>query len=181
MNGLTFKNTGNSRKAVSQIVGSLLMMAIVATVGTVILFQGLQGINTFNNVISGFLTDKQNTVTESLIIEHVRLQASGNPPVPDASDTCPCLKMWFRNTGTTDAKIVSIKMIRMDVQQRFLDQNNVNLQVPVKNLVFQKYSQATFTALGLTSTDFDLTKTYKISVTTEKGNSYSTIASTSNT
>jgi len=36
------------RRGVSQIIGSLIVLAVVASVGSVILFQGLNQINAFN-------------------------------------------------------------------------------------------------------------------------------------
>ena len=41
------KNKAAKRRAVSQIIGSLAMMAIVAAVGSVVVFQGLNGIQAF--------------------------------------------------------------------------------------------------------------------------------------
>ena len=45
----------NKRPAVSQIIGSLIVLAIVASIGSVILFQGLNQINKFDPVSQTFI------------------------------------------------------------------------------------------------------------------------------
>jgi len=156
------------RKGVSQIIGSLIMMAVVAAVGSVVLFQALNGVQNFNNTLSSFLTTKRDTSSENLIIEHIRFNStSGNLPT--------VVSLWIRNIGTTEAKIQSIKIMNIDTQVLILSKNNVNLDVYAKNINSIKYSNATNWNPWSTSDK------YKISVTTQKGNSFSAIASPFNT
>jgi hypothetical protein len=169
-------NTSCSKRAVSQIVGSLFMLAIVATIGSVILFQGLSGVNSFNNVITGFLDLKKDSTTESLIIEHVRLQQT--PPAGSYQGlTCQCVNIWIRNTGLVDAKITTIKIIRTDDQSSLLNHDGINLSVPLRSLVSKNYSSSTSPSIAA----IDISKTYKISITTERGNSFSALVTKENT
>jgi len=167
MNGL--KPT--KKRAVSQIIGSLAMMAIVTSIGSVIMFQGLSGVQDFNNLLSGFVTTKNNNLGENLVIEHVRFQTSGVGCT--ATPPQACVTLWFRNIGIVDAKIKTIKIMSKDDQTIVLDQNNVDLPVYVRNFAASQQ----FTNL----LSFDLTKTYKIAITTERGNSFSSMATSYNT
>jgi len=49
MEGMNLKNFLKSRKGVSQIIGSVFMLAVVAAIGSVILIQGIGDINTFTS------------------------------------------------------------------------------------------------------------------------------------
>jgi len=170
---LTLKNTTYSRRAVSQIVGSLLMVAIVATIGSVILFQALGGINTFNNIVSGFASTKKDSTGERILIEHVRFQQG--PGIID----CPsqtCVEVWFRNTGITSAKIASIKIINIDTQALVLNKDGVNLDLPAKSIDSKKYVSADFIVVP-----FDPNAKYKISAVTQSGNAFNKITGSYNT
>lgn len=163
----------DSRRAVSQIVGSLLMMAIVATIGSVILFQALGGINSFNTIVSDFSGTKKDSTSEYILIEHVRFQQG--PSIAD----CPsqtCVEIWFRNTGITSSKIVTIKIINMDTQALVLSKDGVSLDVPVKNIASKKYIATDFFV-----TPFDPNAKYKISAITESGNAFNKITRSYNT
>ena len=71
------KNSIKNRRGVSNIIGSLIVLAIVASVGSVILFQGLNQINAFNYDLT--LHDKEhvNELREDIIFEHVRFDTTG--------------------------------------------------------------------------------------------------------
>ena len=155
------------RRAVSQVIGSLAMMAIVSAVGSVVMFQGLNGIQGFNNILTGFITSKRDSAGENLMIEHAQFQISGG----SCSSSQNCVTITIRNIGTIDATIKTIKIMRMDSQTIILNQN-INLPVYVKNIASQQ-----FTSLGT----LDLTQIYRIAITTEKGNSYSSMATSYNT
>lgn len=160
------------KRAVSQVIGSLAMMAIVAAVGSAVVFQGLSGIQGFNNLITGFVTTKRDTAGENLIVEHVQFLSPGLGSCPGAPSTSYCATLWFRNIGSVDAKIKTIKILRTDTQPLVLNEN-VNMDVYVKN-----YAQSQqFTNLGA----LDLTQNYKISITTERGNSFRFLATSYNT
>ena len=62
----------NKRRGVSNIIGSLIVLALVASVGSVILFQGPGQINAFNYDLTFFDTTKNNELREDIILEHFR-------------------------------------------------------------------------------------------------------------
>lgn len=159
------------KRAVSQIIGSLAMMAIVASVGSVVVFQGLSGIQGFNNLLSGIVATKKDSSSESLMIEHVQFNTTGGTG-NICTSTNYCVTLWIRNIGTTDVNIKTIKIMRTDTQMIILDQSNVNLPVYVKN--FDKKGYGSLLTL-------DLNKTYRITITTERGNWFSTMATLYNT
>lgn len=149
------------------------MMAIVATIGSVVLFQALGGINSFNTIVSDFSGTRKDSVSEHVLVEHVRFQQGV------AIADCPsqtCVEIWFRNTGITDSKIVTIKIINMDTQALVLSKDSVNLDIPVKNIVSKKYIAADFIV-----TPFDPNAKYKISAVTDSGNAFNKITRSYNT
>jgi len=60
------------RRGISQIIGSLLMLAIVVPLGSIILFNGTTQINAFNNELSNSLEFRNNGIQEDLVFEHIR-------------------------------------------------------------------------------------------------------------
>lgn len=158
------------KRAVSQIIGSLAMMAIVAAVGSVVVFQGLSGIQGFNNLLSGLVATKKDSASENLIIEHLQFNTTGG--TSNICVTNNCVTLWIRNIGITDVNIKTIKIMRTDTQVIILDKSNVDLPVYVKN--FNKIGYAI-------DQNFNLGTTYKVSITTEKGNWFGTMANSYNT
>ena len=158
-----------SRRGISQIIGSLMMVAIVSTVGSVVVFQALNGIQGFNNLLTGSFSDKRSSASESILIEHVQYQTS-SPCSPS-----PCVTIWFRNVGTSDSKIQTIKILDISTQVLVLNKENVDLQLNVRSMVSKQYTHTDLLEWSPTG------KTYKISVTTSIGNSYSTTTTTYNT
>src|SRR5574338_667428 len=87
-----------AKRGISSIVGTLLMVAVVASIGSVLMFQGLNGINDFNYYLS-FLTGSKSALEENAIIEHIKFDPLTND-----------LDVWVRNTGTTQMEINKITM-----------------------------------------------------------------------
>src|SRR5574342_127069 len=85
-----------SRKGISNIVGTLLMVAIVASIGTVLLFQGMNNINNFNFTLS-FLTGSKDSLSEDVTFEHVRFNPTDNH-----------VNIYVRNTGLQQVEIDKI-------------------------------------------------------------------------
>src|SRR5574338_554764 len=111
-----------AKRGISSIVGTLLMVAVVASIGSVLMFQGLNGINDFNYYLS-FLTGKKNNVNENAVIEHVRFN-----PTTNAMD------IWVRNTGTEELEISKVSIVKMDTQVQIIADNN-QATIPVNDLV----------------------------------------------
>ena len=162
----------SSRRALSPVIGSLLMVAIVASIGSVIVFQALTGIQAFNNLLTGSFSEKANSASESLLIEHVQYQTSTSATC--SAQEIPCVAITFRNVGTSDSKIQTIKILDIATQSLVLNKEDVDLTLNVKSTNSKKYTTPDLS--GWTNA-----KTYKISITTANGNSYSTTTTTFNT
>ena len=88
---LVIRKSTKKRRGVSEIIGALLMVAVVVIVGTAILLPGLSAIEDFRNVIS--VEDAKNDSSrESLVITHVNFD-------PDSQD----VRLYVRNTGSISA------------------------------------------------------------------------------
>ena len=168
----------SAKRGLSSIVGTLIMVAVVAAIGSVIMFQGLNGINDFNYYLS-FLTGSKNSAYENMVIEHVRF----NPATSD-------LDVWVRNTGTVEVEISKITMVRMDTQDLILNVNpHVTLPiselVDINELVDTNRDGSIDPADTWQNSPYDLapfnvapydTPQFRISITTLSGNSFETTA-----
>jgi hypothetical protein len=99
------------RRAVSNIIGSLVILAIVASVGSVILFQGLNQINAFNHDLELHEKERVNELREDIIFEHVRFDPTTQ--LPEGDD----LHIFLANIGSVDSNIVSITVVKIDTQE----------------------------------------------------------------
>ena len=154
----------SAKRGISSIIGTLIMVAVVAAIGSVIMFQGLNGINDFNYYIS-FLTGTKNSSYENLVIEHVRFDPVSND-----------LELWIRNTGTVEAKIAKINMVRIDNQEIIINDNPDQI-ISIGELGSMDIPQAIAVWQG---TPYE-TAQYRISLITSSGNSFETTAVPFNT
>jgi len=142
------------------------MVAVVATIGSVILFQALNGINDFNYYLS-FLIGSKNSLHENVVIEHVRFTPDDN-----------ILDIWVRNTGTVQLEISKITMVRMDTQEVLLTDN------PNTIISISDFEDITTPAIDIDGPAIPGTPNweddpafitpYRISLTTSSGNSFET-------
>ena len=159
-------NKRSKKRGLSSIIGTLLMVAVVATIGSVILFQALNGINDFNYYLS-FLTGSKNSLHENVVIEHVRFTPDDN-----------ILDIWVRNTGTVQLEISKITVVRMDTQELLLTDN------PNTIISLSSVEDITTPAIEIDSLnpgahwedDASYLTSYRISVTTSLGNTFDTTA-----
>jgi len=158
------------RRGVSNIIGSLIVLAIVASVGSVILFQGLNQINAFNYDLTLHEKERVNELREDIIFEHVRFDRS--PTVPNGDD----LQLFLANIGTVDSNIVSITMVKLDTQELIF--NRITPDVSESYIPIEDHTVITLDAtLGAAPNDvwdstFGPPSVYKITVGTAKGNFY---------
>lgn len=165
-------NTLFSKKhrGIGQIIGSLLLLAIVVPIGSVILINGTTEINNFNNELSTSVVFNNQGVKEDIVFEHVRF----DPPTEKVTIT-------LRNTGSINSVIDRIMLINMTNQEVLYKIDGVSVFSPT--LTIKNSTDIDFNAdLGggmwnNTSTDLD----YKISIITARGNFYDTIVRTFNT
>ena len=166
---LTFQN----RRGVSQIVGSLLLLAIVVPLGSVILFNGTAEINAFNNQLSSSLEYSNDAVQEDIVFEHVRFDPASS-----------AVMMSLRNAGTVETTIDRISILNMSNQNLIYKISDLSsfepLVIPLKN-----------------STNVDIANTnpeggswgvggqngyeYRISIITSRGNFFDTVVRSYNT
>jgi len=158
----------SGKRGISSIVGTLIMVAVVASIGSVIMFQGLNGINDFNYYLS-FLTGSKNSAYENAIIEHVRFNPTDNQ-----------LDVWIRNTGTVQIEISKITMVNMDTQELIqLDTPNPHTTISISEL--ENIIEHATNIGGVWDVAQYNAAQYRISVTTSSGNSFETTASPFNT
>jgi len=170
-----------NRKAVSQVIGSVFMLAIVASVGSLVLIQGLGGINTFEAFLD---TVKQNQVIQStherIVVEHVRF-------VPSSKE----VDIWIRNTGTDDVTIDTVAMVKISTQELVILNKTSDHQIFPDELAIlvnggtNSPSDVTLPS-GCGTTRWDQSATcfnanYKISITTVQGSSFDLVVRPFNT
>ena len=92
------------RRAVSQIIGTLIMLGIVAVAGGVLFIKGLQVLTDFNAAVSAQANIATERIQEKLSITHVKFEGNDDATI------------FVRNIGQVEADIVSIKILNRDEQ-----------------------------------------------------------------
>lgn len=166
----------NKRRGVSNIIGSLVVLAVVASIGSVILFQGLNQINAFNYDLT--LHDKEHAqaLREDLIFEHVRFD-----PTSDDMD------LYIANIGSIDSTIQSITVVKIDTQE-LITRASFPTEIAAVNatILVEDHNQIPLTSIVLPTgnqtwaDNYYYDKDYKISIATSKGNFFTSIARTPN-
>lgn len=162
------KNILARRKGISQIIGSLFMLAIVVPIGTVILSQGLYEITDFNKFLSTSSDHGIAAVQEDIIFEHIRFEPTGDQ-----------VTISVRNISPVESFIEKITIVRMDSQELLLYQDNFATTLPLKS--GQDISVNANLPPGRWDDIDYVDKDYKISITTLRGNFFETIARPFNT
>ena len=165
---LVIRKSTQKRRGVSQIIGALLMLSIVVIVGTAILLPGLSAIEDFRNVIS--VEDAKNDSSrESLVITHVNF----DPGTQDVT-------LYVRNTGSISAIVDTMTIVKIDTQDLLLSTNAINDEIFVKEVSTITRSATLSGILNWDHDDYN-DKTYEISITTVRGNSFKIVAIPYNT
>jgi len=170
----------SNRRAISQIIGSMMMVAVVASVGSILMFQGINGINEFNSYMLGVVGITSNSARELILIEHVHMDSTTNE-----------VEIYVTNYGSVDVLVRSVKMLKIDTQH-LLFNYEISETVTIGNRIMLNATD------GLTA---DLTKLpdggpvdpdwgnseywtdqeYLISITTAEGSSFQKAVSAFNT
>ncbi len=162
------KSLLKNRRAVSQIMGSIVLLGIVTSVGSVILFNGMESISAFTYDLSFHEKSKNQLHLEDLIFENVRF-------VPGSDN----LEIDLLNIGTVESTISTVTILKIDNQEIIANWVDVNQSIQIKDNIQIVLDNL---ALGTTWNDVNyLDKEYKISLTTTRGNFFTTIASPFNT
>ena len=157
-----------NRRAVSQIIGSVAILGIVSSVGSVILFNGMESISAFTYDLSFHEPTKNQIHREDIVFEHVRFE-------PNTDN----ISIDLVNIGTVESTIATVTIVKIDDQEIIANWVDVNQSIQMKDnqqIVLDNL------ALGTTWNDVNyLDKEYKISLTTTRGNFFTTVASPFNT
>jgi len=148
------------RRGVSQIIGSLIVLAIVASVGSVILFQGLNQIAAFNHELTLHDTQRNLALRENVLFEHVRFD-------PDTNE----LVLYIANIGTTETTIATITVVNIDSQELILRNTTINRSIQIEDHIVISLFPLLPTGPDpfWNSTEYNSTE-YRIVVATSKGN-----------
>jgi hypothetical protein len=163
---LSMKN----RRAVSQIIGSLIVLAVVASVGSVILFQGLNQINAFNHDLSFHDREYNEALREELLFEHVKFNPNTH-----------FLILYLANIGSIDSTIASVTVVKIDTQELVLERavpTNSTILIEDHNILNMTANLRDLSGVGdiWNQTYYNATD-YKITISTSKGNFFSTVVS----
>jgi len=153
---LSMKN----RRGVSNIIGSLIVLAIVASVGSVILFQGLNQIAAFNQELTLHDTQRNLALREDVLFEHVRFD-------PDTRE----LVLFLANIGTTETTIATVTVVNIDTQELILRNTTINRTIQIEDHIVISLFPLLPTGGDpkWNSTEYNATD-YRIAVATSKGN-----------
>ena len=177
MSNVSSKLLLKNRRAVSQIMGSIIILGVVTSVGSVILFNGMESISAFTYDLSFHEKSKNQLHREDIIFEYVRF-------VPGSDN----LEIDLLNIGTVESTISTITIIQIDTQEIIANWVDVNQSIQTKDhqkIILDGVDDTEIILSGsVTDTwndDDYLTSKYKISLTTTRGNFFTTVASPFNT
>ena len=164
-----------NRRAVSQVMGSLVILGVVSSVGSVIMFNGLGSVSAFTYDLSFHEKSKNLMHREDIIFEHVRF-------VPGFDN----IEIDLLNIGTVESTISTITILKIDTQEIITNWVDINQSIQIQDnekiTLTGSNSEVLLTPIGSTWNDAKyLNSDYKISLTTTRGNFFTTIASPFNT
>ena len=169
MRNVSSKLPLKNRRAVSQIMGSIVILGVVTSVGSVILFNGMNEISAFTYDLSFHETSKNQIHREDLLFEHVRFE-------PNTDN----IEINLVNIGTIESTVSTITILDIDTQEIIANWVEVNQSIPIKDyqkITLDDDSEILLTPIGSTWDDGHYnTDTYKISLTTTRGNFFTTVA-----
>lgn len=161
------------RRAVSQIMGSLLMLAIVVPLGTVVLFGGITEITAFNNSMSNTIEYRNNGIQEDLVFEHIRFEPNSKQVI-----------ISTLNTGSVEIIVDRITLVNMSNQDILFKMDSVSSFMPVVLSIENSTDieiDADFVKLNWSDSDNPTNWEYRISIITARGNFFDTVARPYNT
>ncbi len=165
-----FSNSLKKRRAISQVMGSVVILGVVTSVGSVVLFNGMNQINAFSYDLSFYDKPKNEAYREKLMFEYVRFEPGTDQII-----------LYLANIGTTESTIESITVVQLDTQNILVDwEEGVSSAIQIKESSDPIILDANLNPFTWDDSTYR-TSEYKISITTSKGNFFSTVASPYNT
>ncbi|MBS3926567.1 MAG: hypothetical protein KGZ34_07765 [Nitrosarchaeum sp.] len=151
-------------------MGSVVILGVVTSIGSVVLFNGMNQINAFSYDLTFHDKPKNEAFRENLMFEHIRFEPGTDQII-----------LYLANIGTTESTIESITVVKLDTQNILVNwDESVGTTIQIK-----ESSDPVVINANLNSQTWDdptyRTSEYKISITTSKGNFFSTVASPYNT
>ena len=161
------------RRGLSQIMGGLLMLAIVVPLGSVVLFSGITEITAFNNSMANTIEYRNKGKQEDLVFEHIRFEPNSKVVTISAL-----------NTGSVEIVVDRITLVNMTDQKILFKIDSVGSFVPIV-LQIQNSTDIDITA-NFVGTDWSDSNDptnweYRISIITARGNFFDTVARPYNT
>ena len=177
MKNVSSKLLLKNRRAVSQIMGSIIILGVVTSVGSVILFNGMDSISAFTYDLSFHEKSKNQIHREDIIFEHVRFEPNDDK-----------IEIDLLNIGTVESTISSITIIQINTQEIIANWVDVNQLIQIKDnqkIILDDVDDTEIVLSGIVTDTWNddnyLTSKYKISLTTTRGNFFTTVASPFNT
>ncbi len=177
MRHVSSKLSLKNRRAVSQEMGSLVILGIVSSVGSVILLNGLGSVSAFTYDLSFHEKSKNLTHREAIIFEYVRFE-------PNTDN----IAINLANIGTVESTISTITILQIDTQEIIANWIDVNQPIQIKDnqkITLDDVEDSEIQLTGVVTDTWNdvnyLTSEYKISLTTTRGNFFTTVASPFNT
>ncbi|MCV0411662.1 MAG: hypothetical protein K5782_01445 [Nitrosarchaeum sp.] len=151
-------------------MGSVVILGVVTSIGSVVLFNGMNQINAFSYDLTFHDKAKNEAFRENLMFEHVRFEPGTDQII-----------LYLANIGTTESTIESITVVKLNTQNILVNwDESAGTTIQIK-----ESSDPVIVNANLNSQTWDdplyRTSEYKISITTSKGNFFSTVASPYNT
>ncbi|MCV0366902.1 MAG: hypothetical protein K5798_06545 [Nitrosopumilus sp.] len=157
-------------------MGSVVILGIVSSVGSVILFNGMNSISAFTYDLSFHEASKNQIHREDIVFEHVRFEPNTDNLIIDLA-----------NIGTVESTIVSITILNIDNQEIISNWVDLDQTIQLKDnrqLVLDLLDDAQIILVQGSGTWNDpayVNSEYRISLTTARGNFFTTVASPFNT
>jgi len=158
-------------------MGSLVILGIVSSVGSVILLNGLGSVSAFTYDLSFHEKSKNLTHREAILFEYVRFE-------PNTDN----IAINLANVGTVESTISTITILKIDTQEIIANWVDVNQSIQIKDnqkITLDDVDNSEIQLTGVVTDTWNdvnyLTSEYKISLTTTRGNFFTTVASPFNT
>ncbi|HEX9845416.1 MAG TPA: hypothetical protein VGA92_03015 [Candidatus Nitrosotenuis sp.] len=161
--------TCTKKRGVSQIIGTMFMLALVVPVGTVIVTKGLNEVGEMSNRLTSGITYQNEGGREDIVFEHIRLDPTGNQ-----------VTITLRNAGTIDTTINKITMVKIDTQELLISDKSLAVDAQPR-IGTDILSTASLQFSGRWDDPNYVNSEYKISILTSKGNFFETVARPFNT
>jgi flagellin-like protein len=140
------------RRAVSEIVATLIMIAVVASLGVLAFTFASSGLGSLSQSFSSLMGGSGDAISEKFVVEQVTFTTAGT----QGAD------VYVRNVGTISATLVSVYIVDQ-TSNTFISQTTVSTAVNVGTFVDIPHTTLTFTPSH--------GHAYSFTVTSSRGNS----------